>query len=75
MESGVKIRGFILIGVFISSLVWTTSASAQSDFYKGKTVSVLTSKGFAERSNIGVKVGAVTRFPFVNEALRARRVV
>ena len=40
MESGVKIRGFILIGVFIASLVWTTSASAQSDFYKGKTITV-----------------------------------
>ena len=40
MENGVKIRGFVLIGVFIASLVWTASASAQSDFYKGKTITV-----------------------------------
>src|SRR5206468_6295588 len=42
---------------------------------EGKTVSVLISKGFAKRSSIGVKVGAVTRFSFVNETLRARRIV
>src|ERR1700730_13129119 len=41
---------------------------------EGKAVSVLTSNGVAERSNVRVKVGAVTRFPFVNEALRARRI-
>jgi len=40
MENGVKIRGFVLIGFFIASLVWTASASAQSDFYKGKTITV-----------------------------------
>ena len=40
MENGVKIRRFVLIGVFVASLVWTASASAQSDFYKGKTITV-----------------------------------
>ena len=50
MENGVKIRGFVLIGVFIASLVWTASASAQSDFYKGKTITVY----------IGTTPGALT---------------
>ena len=40
MESNVKIRRFVLIGVFVASLVWTGSASAQTDFYKGKTITV-----------------------------------
>ena len=40
MESNVKIRRFVLIGVFVASLVWTASASAQTDFYKGKTITV-----------------------------------
>ena len=40
MENGVKIRRFVLVGVFVASLVWTASASAQSDFYKGKTITV-----------------------------------
>jgi tripartite-type tricarboxylate transporter receptor subunit TctC len=40
MENGVKIRGFVLVGFFIASLVWTASACAQSDFYKGKTITV-----------------------------------
>src|SRR4030095_896512 len=40
MESNVKIRRFVLIGVFVASLVWTASASAQTDFYKGKTLTV-----------------------------------
>ena len=40
MEKGVKFRRFVLIGVFWAGLVWTASASAQSDFYKGKTITV-----------------------------------
>src|SRR5215831_16350891 len=40
MAKGVKIRGFFLIGVYITTLVWTASAIAQSDFYKGKTITV-----------------------------------
>src|SRR5215475_1380253 len=40
MAKGFKIRGFVLIGVYITTLVWTASAIAQSDFYKGKTITV-----------------------------------
>ena len=40
MAKGFKIRGFFLIGVYITTLVWTASAIAQSDFYKGKTITV-----------------------------------
>jgi hypothetical protein len=42
---------------------------------EGKTVSVLISRGIAERSNVRVKLGAITRFAFVNETLRARRII
>src|SRR5262247_1031654 len=40
MAKGFKICGFFLIGVYITTLVWTASAIAQSDFYKGKTITV-----------------------------------
>jgi len=40
MVKGFKIGGFVLIGFFITSLVWTASATAQTDFYKGKTITV-----------------------------------
>ena len=42
---------------------------------EGKTISVLISNGVAERSNVGVKLGAIARFAFANETLRARRIV
>src|SRR5215475_14280422 len=40
MKHFVKNPGFLLTGIFIASLVWNGSASAQSDFYKGKTITV-----------------------------------
>ena len=40
MAKGFKIVGLVLIGFFITSLVWTASATAQTDFYKGKTITV-----------------------------------
>jgi tripartite-type tricarboxylate transporter receptor subunit TctC len=40
MENGFMIRGLVLIGIFVASLVCPAWASAQSDFYKGKTITV-----------------------------------
>src|SRR2546430_17111483 len=40
MVEKLKIQGFSLIGAFVATLVWTVSAFAQADFYKGKTITV-----------------------------------
>src|ERR671918_104004 len=41
MKHPVRNLGFALaVGVFIASLLWTASVPAQSDFYKGKTITV-----------------------------------
>jgi tripartite-type tricarboxylate transporter receptor subunit TctC len=40
MVDKVKIQGFLLIGVFVATLVWTSSVTAQADFYKGKSITV-----------------------------------
>src|SRR5439155_6138300 len=42
---------------------------------ESETVSVLIINGRAKRSNVCVELSAVTRFSFVNEALRARRII
>jgi hypothetical protein len=42
---------------------------------EGETVSVLISNSSAKRSNVRVKLGAITRFAFANETLRARRII
>src|SRR4029077_6477565 len=40
MVDKVKIEGWALIVIFVATLIWTVSASAQADFYKGKTITV-----------------------------------
>src|SRR5262244_1947162 len=40
MEDNVKLKGLAVVGVLIASWILTASVSAQSDFYKGKTITV-----------------------------------
>jgi tripartite-type tricarboxylate transporter receptor subunit TctC len=40
MEDSAKFKGLAFVVVFIANWVWTASVPAQSDFYKGKTITV-----------------------------------
>jgi tripartite-type tricarboxylate transporter receptor subunit TctC len=40
MEDNVKLKGLAVVGVLIASWILTASVSAQSDFYKGKNITV-----------------------------------